>query len=253
MLRDSLGTKILAVVTAVFLAYPVAPAHADADEARRLFKKAKTAYGNGEFDKAAKLLEEAYSEEANLIYQYNRIRALEGAERYEEALKVLETYEQPMLDAEGFEDISDIKESLEEKVGPTDEPDEPSEPKTTTSDSGKTKEIIGWSLLGLGGASGITGFLFGSSLLLPKEIRDGQPNATQKEFEADRQTINQHKTMTIVFSSIGLASAIAGTVLVLTARRGKDEISTAAHLPGKVTVQPFFRGDAAGATLDVQF
>ncbi len=122
MSTDSRIAKYLSLVLALVLTAPPGVAFAGADEAREFFKEAKQAYSEGEYERAADLLKKAYSEEANLTYQYNRVRALEGAGEYREALEVLKTYEQPMLDAKGFEDVPKLKASLEEKV--EEEPDD---------------------------------------------------------------------------------------------------------------------------------
>ena len=136
MRRHSPAANLLSVALALLLVFPPTLAFAGPKQAREYFKQAKQAYTEGDFERAAALLEKAYAEEANLTYQYNRIRALEGAGQYEKALEVLKTYERPMLDAKGFEDIKDLRKSLEKKVEKDPEPED----KETADSLRETKE-----------------------------------------------------------------------------------------------------------------
>ena len=85
------------------------------------YEKAKQAFDAEDFQAAADLLEMAYAEDPELIYQYNRIRAFQAMGQHEEAAKVLKIYKNPMSrDPENFSDLpqieAQIKEALENKA-----------------------------------------------------------------------------------------------------------------------------------------
>lgn len=281
MKRHSRVSNLLSVILALLLAFPSATVFAGEDEAREYFKQAKQAYTKGDYERAAELLEKAYSEEPNLTYQYNRIRALEGAGDYEGALEVLNNYEQPMLDAKGFEDITDIKASLQKKVG---EDGQPSDEKTAddlrerkekketdegaaettgdsddgaaertdaSGDSDGTMRLLGWGLTGLGGAAGLTGIAFGSTLLLPPETRKAHNDPNTRKTEAQQRQVQTHRIMTVVFGSVGAAGLIAGGTILLTQSPETDDSASTAELEPRVA--PFVRGDGGGATLHFRF
>ena len=253
MSHHSILARLTASALALLLIFPASLATAGPEEAREYFKQAKQAYTNGEYEKAASLLEKAYSEEANLTYQYNRIRALEGAGQHAKALEVLKTYEQPMLDAKGFEDVPKLKKSLQKKVsaekgeGETEEeaPEmketKRTESTATTTSGGKGMKILGWTLAGLGVASGGTGIVFGTGALLPKNFSEEQQQ--------------QQITMTIVFGSVGLGALIGGGVILLQELGGGHAESEMARSAPRnnVRLAPFFSGDGAGANLQVRF
>lgn len=248
-------------------------ATADEEQAREYFKKAKKAYAEKEYDRAAELLKKAYSEEANLTYQYNRIRALQGAERYDEALEVLNTYEKPMLDAKGFEDIPDIKEELQEETGRTGSSasstsSETSEsgastggtsPTTGTGGSGTEKsgpspgmQALGWGLSGAGVASIGVGTLFGSLLLLPPDVRENAQNDEVRPENAD--LVRSHKTATIVFLAAGTGALVGGGILLynqFTADDGRAQLKDDSG--PRVRWRPFATPDSAGATLEIRY
>ncbi len=129
------GSAILGVYLALLL-----PAFAQAGQkqAREYYKRAQKLYQQGRFERAAKLLDEAYDEEPNLTYQYNRIRALQGAEKYQKALDVLEAYEQPLLDADGYENVQSLKRKLRAKVDSSATNDSTSDASSETSDEAET-------------------------------------------------------------------------------------------------------------------
>ena len=107
----------IAIVTGLsLLVIGPATAFAGEDLAKELYKKSKQRYQNDQFEQAATLLEEAYAEDPKLVYQFNRILALQGAEKYEQALEVLETHEEAFVQAGGFEEVPTIKKSLEARI-----------------------------------------------------------------------------------------------------------------------------------------
>ncbi|MFB6373881.1 MAG: hypothetical protein ABEN55_12405 [Bradymonadaceae bacterium] len=274
-------SNLCALIFALSFVCGPTTAVAGPDQARKYFKQAKQAYTEGDYERAAALLEKAYAEEPNLTYQYNRIRALEGAGDYEGALEVLNNYEQPMLDAQGFEDIKDIKKSLQKKV---EKEPEPTEEETanlreasdksggssgdgaadgsgetaedgsadeTSGGSGGTMRILGWSLTGVGIASGLTAGLFGSTLLLPKPAREALTNPDKPLQGTAKKQVEAHRTMTIVFGSVGAAALIGGGVILLTQPSGSGGSSSTAALDPRVT--PFVSRDGGGATLQLRF
>jgi hypothetical protein len=259
-----------AIALAVGLMLVCSVGTAGEEQAREYFKEAKKAYANKEYDRAADLLEKAYAEEANLTYQYNRIRALQGAERYEEALDVLETYEQPLLDADGFEDIPQIKQSLREKTGATTTSEESETTNSESSTVGGTPttepgggnsagsdrspelEALGWGLSGVGVASIGVGSLFGSLLLLPPDVRE---NAREDRVQPENvDLVRSHKTATIVFLTAGTGALVGGGILLynqLTADGGRARLEDGTG--PRVRWRPYAAPDAAGATLEIRY
>lgn len=257
-------SRFLALAVALVVAFPTVPAHAGPDEAREYFREAKQAYSEEEYEKAAELLEKAYAEEANLTYQYNRIRALQGAGKYERALEVLKTYEQPMLDAEGFEDILDIKKELQAELGKTDDGDTAastdgeSAPGTDELREGPEPKgpspVVAWSLVGGGGALVTTGILFSTTLFLPQSIRQqiqqSEGGRVAFDSQSDRQTFMTHRGLAIGFLAVGTLTAGAGTYFLLRNRGGQ---SPSAHGNPQIDVVPTVSADTMGAQLKVEF
>jgi hypothetical protein len=285
MTTDSRLANILSLVLTLLLVAPPGVAFAGAEEAREFFKEAKQAYGSGEYEKAASLLKKAYAEEANLTYQYNRVRALEGAGKYTKALEVLETYEKPMLEAKGFEDVPKLKASLEKKVEKDpddteaadslrDDSEEEGDAEQTADDAGtavaetdtgdeatttsrsssnrKTMQALGWGLTGVGIGALTVGSLYGSMMLLPSGIRTKVQN-NEGLSPDQRSRFNTHRTMSAVFLSVGAAAAIGGGVVLLTQGGQSDSgTQTAAHIEDP-TVAPFVSRDGGGAVLNFRF
>lgn len=106
----------IVIVAGLTLMLGPGTAFAGENPAEELYKKSKERYQNGQFEQAATLLEEAYAEDPKLVYQFNRILALEGAEKYEQALEVLEAHEEAFVKAGGFEEIPFIKKSLKARI-----------------------------------------------------------------------------------------------------------------------------------------
>lgn len=290
MTTDSRFANVLSLVLTLLLVVPPGVAFAGAEEAREFFKEAKQAYSEGDYERAASLLEKAYSEEANLTYQYNRIRALEGAGKYDDALEVLKTYEQPMLDAEGFEDVPKLKSSLEKKAekdpedseaadslreeAESEQTDEDSEEtasddeqtpvaETDTDDGAttpsggesnrQTMQVLGWGLTGVGVGALTVGSLYGSMLLLPSDIRQKVQQDQGELSREQRSRFNTHRTMAAVFLSAGAATAIGGGVILLTqGGKSNSETSTAASIEDP-TVAPFVSRDGGGAVIKFRF
>lgn len=282
MNRRSLLTRLLATLLACAMLFSSSVVMADTEKARQYYKQAVELYNNGEFEKAAQLLKKAYEEEPNLTYQYNRIRALEGAGMYREALEVLKTYEQTMLDAKGFEDIPKLKDQLERKVGettpdkdtapPDEKPDDqmepPGDPGQDEETGPSTRQIITVGVLGGGGLILGTGVLFSTGVLLPSdvataadeaEIVDGQRNFTGPNAEHNASVYNLHRNTGLILLGVGSAAVITGGVLLLTG--GGESNQSAALTPGgttddgkpRVRVAPIFGAQGGGAQLNIKF
>lgn len=182
---DRPGSKLIALLVAIALAIPM-PAFADADRAAQYYEEATQAYQEGDLRKAADLLERAYAEDPDLVYQYNRILALEGLEDYDEALRVLEIFEEPMKrdEKKRFGDIAEIRERLvkakkladarkdesKDTKDPKEEPKERPEPGELEDPGEKPKQpesgpnILAWTLLGTGVVSATVGGLFAGAI-----------------------------------------------------------------------------------------
>lgn len=284
MTASSEASRLVSIFLSIALMFAAGTAVAGPDKAREIFKEAKTAYSNGEYERAAELLEKAYSEEANLTYQYNRVRALQGAEQYEKALEVLNTYEKPMLDANGFEDVPDLKRVLEQKVGETSDSDpeteeqtseeeavagpaesmtEPTEsagpdPESDSEPAGTERQsdtaspnYLGWGLVGVGTASVGVGTLYASTVLLPSDTKQRIDN-DEPLTNDDDSIIQRQRTLSIVFWSVGAGALIGGGALLLTQGNKDGETDTTARRDD-LRVTPWFSGEAGGARLHLRF
>ncbi|GEM_PF-6695306 len=111
------SSTILSLLLIFLIAFPTT-AFADAATAQVFYESAANEYGKGNYGKAAELLYKAYVNDANLIYAYNRILALQADKQYTAALKELEVFEKQMMnDSEKrFEDVPEIKSKLQAQV-----------------------------------------------------------------------------------------------------------------------------------------
>lgn len=183
-MKDRLSSKLIALCLAIGMGVPV-PAFADADRAAEYYQQATDAYQEGELRKAADLLERAYAEDPDLVYQYNRILALEGLNDFDQALRVLDIFEEPMKrdTQKRFEDIGEIRDRLvqareaaDKKVEPEKKPaEEPGkadspepgtieDPDTPPKKTDSGPNILAWSLLGSGVVSATVGGLFAGAV-----------------------------------------------------------------------------------------
>lgn len=177
-------------------------------KAEKYYQQAQKAYDQGEFEQAAKLLKKAYQEEANLVYIYNRIRALEGAEKYQQALKLLKKYEEPMLQSSEFNDIQKLKREYQHEL----KQKQKTKTQTDNSEFGARKKVA----FGLVGSSGVMyglAAVFGSYLPYKKK--------TRKKFGTDRgftqeevKAIKTNRALTIIFLGVGTAALTTGGILL---------------------------------------
>ena len=208
MIARSLPRRLLAALLAITLVSLPATTFAGPEEAKEYYEQAKNAYKEGNLEKAAELLERAYAEDPNLVYQYNRILALQGMGEYEEALRVLDIYQNPMLEDGRFDDINAIRKELEKhlaekKASDGDTGEQPGTDKpmkdrdgTKTSEKDETKatpppdedrdkskdkdkdtdessgNVLAWSLIGGGGASLLAGGLISTGIFISEDDRD---------------------------------------------------------------------------------
>lgn len=187
-MNETYRLVVAAVLVSLGLLVP-SVGFADPDRAAQHYEAASEAYQAGDYRKAADLLERAYAEEPDLVYQYNRVLALEAQGDLDEALRVLGIYEDPMVrdEAKRFSDIVTIRERLEaaqaRRAKP--EPAEPDEPDAVEPEE-ETPEVapepgtldepppkvrpesgpnwLGWGLVIGGGASAGVGALFASGM-----------------------------------------------------------------------------------------
>lgn len=286
----SLRLRFLAASMMGLLILPPSLATAGPDEAAEYYEEASKAYDAGKFDRAADLLERAYAEESNLIYQYNRVLALQAMGEYKEALNVLDVYENPMREDGRFEDVKEIRAEIEEarqnevagrkqeETAPRDIAQEEDEPKDSDALDEAPEEdgpnILAWSLVGTGVVGlGMSG-LFGSTLLI-SDVADRkdcmQPDNTfeascyeedgfssaeeqRDQFNEDRDTWETHQTLTWVFLGVGSAALIGGGVLLITDMLDADETQQSPESAGaEVGLSPYVGADGAGGSLRISF
>ena len=185
MTRKSIVARLIATLLMVGLSLPTV-VWADTEKAADYYQQATDAYQNGDLELAADLLNKAYAEDPDLVYQYNRILALQGLGKYEEALQVAAALEAPMkADPQNrFEDIGQIKLQLESQVqkqreadaaNQTNDPNGPNgtdtqlKDQTTIEPQPKGPPILAYGLIGGGVALAIPGLLFVTALLLPSD------------------------------------------------------------------------------------
>ena len=171
-------------------------------EAIKNYEKAKQAYSNGDFELAVDYLQRAYAEDPDLIYQYNRIRALQAMKSYDEALEVIDLFRGPMSrdPDQRFSDLDELEAQIREEqaqfkaaqqnqntTAPGDTKTGNDGDKTTGNTGGdktvvtpppdvvededpnKKKRTIGWVLAGAGAASILGSAPFWSGLLLKND------------------------------------------------------------------------------------
>ena len=222
--------SLLALSVALTLASP-ATVVAGPKEAITFYEQAQQAYEQGDFQRAADLLERAFAEDPNLIYQYNRILALQAAGQHEEALRLLNIYENRMRSDEEkrFDDIAQIKtkieRAIEDKKAAT-TPKDPvvkdpvvkdpvvKDPALDDPNQAKPQEgssnVLAWALIGTGGVALGAGLLFSTGALLPDEkLPSGAPNPDYND------ALSTQKTLAAVTLIGGALLAGGGVALLL--------------------------------------
>jgi tetratricopeptide (TPR) repeat protein len=254
-MKMSVRIKILAVFITGCLVIAPSMAFAGPEEAAQFYEQASQAYGAEEYAKAADLLERAYAEDPNLIYQYNRVLALQAMGKFDRALKALDIYGNPMKEDGRFDDIKDIRAQLVEAKADAKAAAEKADQAKVTANgtdsentSGDNKDsqdtdnditmtepadsgpnILGWSLVGVGTAGLGAAGLFGSGVLI-SDVVDRRDCMSQEgtalsacysgddlaaQNQSDRDTLSTHQTLTWVSLGVGVAALVGGGVVFL--------------------------------------
>ncbi|MGM0557182.1 MAG: hypothetical protein ACQEVA_12440 [Myxococcota bacterium] len=252
-------------------------AFAGEEQAKEYYSQAKDAYQAGEFTRAADLLERAYAEDPNLIYQYNRILALQGMEEYKEALRVLDIYENPMKEDGRFDDVAEIRAQLEESIaeqkeqeGQQDKDTEKNKEKETVADRDKTAtsdassdsgsstspdsdtasgqdlklgdtrkrdRIIGWSLVGAGAVAAIA----------------GSPFYTKNPDDLTDDELGTYRTISIITISSAVVLGSAGAYFLYRGYSDESSSSKSASQRRGVFVAPYVTTEGGGGSFILKF
>lgn len=260
MTPPATGSWLAAFIVTVTLVFSASFATAGEQQARELHKQAKSAYDQGDFERAAELLEKAYDEDPNVVYQYNRIRALEGAEQFDRALDILAEYRDEMR-AEGYSDLGKLKQTLEEKrQRKANRSDDASGDSTTASQSPGTMEgpsgssgptdagsakfrptPLTWVLWGVSVGSLIPGGLLATGLFVDRNNTDA--------------VRTQRLTSAILLGTGALTGAAGGLTLLLNKNSGNTARGpTPQNASGpSVRIAPMVGPGGGGAILDISF
>jgi hypothetical protein len=275
-----------ALFIALLLCLLPATGMADTANALKFYEQAKQAYGAGDYREAADLLERAYAEDPDLIYQYNRIRALEANRDYEQALKVLNIYKGPMMRDKDkrFEDVEQIEANLKKSIDaqngkdpvkdpekdpekdpvkdpdkdpekdpdkdpdkdPEKGPDVDPEGPGTTEETGPSGRKIAAFSLIGAGAVGLGVGTLFSTGVLIPE--DDAIRDTQGRIDTTSVKFKRHRAAAIGGLAGGAALAGVGVVLLVTDKSGKKDASSR-----NLLVTPMLGPDRAGAGLILRF
>ena len=253
-------------------------------EAIKNYEKAKQAYGNGDFELAVDYLQKAYAEDPDLIYQYNRIRALQAMKSYDEALEVIDLFRGPMSrdPDQRFTDLEELEAQIREEQAQfkaAQQDQDRTDPGNTTTTDGKDpdkivtpppvveetdpykkRRFLGWTLAGAGAATFLGTSPFWSNILLKQDpcyvpgssdcklsVKDGQTlRERQLEFDEKRK---RHLLISGVGLGVGTALLIPGIILIIKS----PKTDGAAEASSTLRLQPVFGQDQAGALVTFQF
>lgn len=241
------------------------PAYDPAERAAEYYEEAARAYSDGNFERAAELLGRAYAHEPNLIYKYNEILAHLGMGDYEQALRMLDTFEEPMRADGRFDDLDEIRDELEEAVAASEDDDtavDVAQPDELEPDDGAPREgpnLLAWSLVGGGGALFTGGLVVASGLLIGDTI-DRLEGATTPEgyqeiygdgtydYDQDSGTLRTHQIVATVLLSAGIVTAATGGTLLWL--DSSDSDSSQAY---RLQIEPVLDGQLTGLTIRGRF
>ena len=243
----------------------VADESPDADQqALDYYAQAGEAYEEGQFERAAELLERAYDHDERLVYRYNQILALEAAGDYDAALALVEDYQDKLDDHEDFEDIAEIRGELEEAVEP-DEPEEQDDVEEVdeqiepADEPREAPNLVGWSLVGGAGASLAGGLVVGSGVLIGDTVdrlesagdqgEDAVYGDTDYSRDDDLSTLRTHRWLTAGLLVGAAALGGAGAAVLWSDRQGGDD----AAARGGVQLHPTVDIDSVGAMFTFDF
>jgi hypothetical protein len=287
MTSHSLFSRLLAVLIAITIALPSA-AWADdaAAAAAEYYNQATLAYQQGDYQKAADLLDQAFGKNPDLVYKYNRILALQALGDYKTALAELNTMIGPMK-ADGqnrFEDVEQIQAQLEAAVAAqTDDPNpegDPIEEPDPVAPVEKGPNYLALGLIGGGIALLGTGIVFVTGVLLPRDVKtclglladsDGcedyfdslgdddepfiiedegrppRPGTIEDAEEFARDTVGTHQVVAVTLMAGGAVIGAVGAILLV--------LDSGSEAPPAQSVQffPVVGPDRVGAGLQLRF
>ncbi len=244
----------LCLVTVVLGLSGTAIADANRDKALALFGDSNKAYKNGEFERAAALLREAYALVPEPILLYNLARALEGMGDFPGAIVAYEKYlagekkiedrgalerrvqtlkdqvaAKAAADAQRKADEEAAKAAAEEqarrRAGGDPQPQEP------RSRPARGHSVLPWVTIGVGGAVALTGGGFG---LLARQASDDATTAPSqvRAQELDDTAHARARTATLLLAAGG-AVTVGGIVwLIVDRARSRDDASTVGLVVG---------------------
>lgn len=242
-------------------------------KAAEYYQEAAELYVDGQFDRAAELLDLAFSHDPDLIYRYNQILSYQGLGDYERALEMLAEYEEAMKEDERFDDIGEIRGELESAIAAIEEEEAARRAEREEKEGleaiglppGDKKEeessnTLGWALVGTGGATVAGGLFFSSGFLVRDRIDRLEQTRTPTDAQEiygdspynrldDLDTIRTHQQLTIAFLAGGVVLTSAGSFL-LWRNRGED---TAPANASSLHLQPSIGADGAGAQIIGRF
>ena len=263
-------TRIYPVVTAVVLLLLV-PTTAmgdqqqvdDADQALQYYQDAGEAYQQGEYERAAELLERAWERDEQLVYRYNQILALEGAGHYDRALELLDDYQPKLADHDDFGDIDEIRSDLEEAIALRDaeEADDDTTDKIDPPDDvepvDQPANVLAWSLTGGGAALFSTGLLLSTGVFIGDTIDRIETAAddgvqavyddTDYDPDDDLGTLRTHRWLAAGMLIGGAAIGATGAVMLYSTPDSDPDAHT------QVTLRPMVDIFSAGAMLEARF
>lgn len=288
-MNTPLRIRLLSLCVAGCLTIPstLAFAAGDTQAAQKYYRQASQAYQQGDYAKAVDLLERAYAYDADLMYKYNEILALKAMGKYDQALKILDVYEDPLLkDAKNrFSDIKELHAEIARDKAAADaaqakpetkasqvptKPVMPSEQpeiagnSPTPADSDYT--VLGWSLVGVGAAGLAAAGLFGSTVFVGDVAdrrscaQDSSVNQCYSDFddpkaqyEDDRDAWSTNQTLTWVSLGVGVAAAVGGGVILYLDDNEAPEPTAGSGDAAALRVVPYINGDGAGGVLNLSF
>lgn len=281
MTRNPMLARSLALLMTAALSFPASAAFADPQRAAEYYDQASEAYQSGDLRTAADLLDQAFAEDPDLVYKYNRILALQGLGDYENALAELKALYAPMkADPEArFDDIDQIKAQLESSIAAREAdqaPDTEAGETATESDvtlgeeasAPKKSNVPAYALLGGGALAVGVGVLFGTGQLMPAAARQcvGVPPGPQQcdDYAREKQLTESdarakaddvrtvHVITAISLYSVGAVLGAVGLVLLLSDGGSADASSTSTGLDS-LQVAPMIGANAGGAMLQLRF
>ncbi|TXD32339.1 hypothetical protein FRC96_17915 [Lujinxingia vulgaris] len=245
----------------------------DEERALRFYEAASQAYQNGDFARAADLLESARAHHAEPVYVYNQILAYQALERPAYALHLLDEHAE-VLEKDGrFEHLAALRGQLRQAVAARDasanEDAQASENKEQSTAVPASIEappevaeaspnILAWSLVGAGGVALGAGVLFGSGLLIEDTVdrldQSRVPEAELAVYQGSERTraddlrrLRTHQTLNVVLIASGVSLGVAGaTMLFLDTRVDRPH-------PRALRIAPMLSGEHAGALVGGRF